>query len=104
MSERNKIKDRLCRCGRTIRGKAHKLKECASGHLAIEREAAAQAVLKKLHEDMQSNVFEPLPAPVEVPLTTEIVEAVVDPALFSSGSISETTRMADEGVLNAEGD
>ena len=83
MSERNQIKNRKCkRCGVTVRGKAFKLREHTRGHVSVEREAAAQAVLKKLHEDM--------------------LKADVLPA--SVGSISETTRMADEEFLNAEGD
>jgi len=96
MSERNQIKNRKCkRCGECVRGKAFKLREHTRSHVSVEREAAAQAVLTKLHEDMLRADVLPLPAPVEVPLSVETVEAVVDPALF---------RMADESVINAEGD
>jgi hypothetical protein len=94
MSEHNKIKNRKCnQCGEHVLGKAHKLKvharETCPLRKSVQEAAAQQAIMQKLQESWD------IPAPVEVPLTVEEVTAVVDPKLF---------RMADEEVLNAEGD
>jgi hypothetical protein len=94
MSERNQIKNRKCkRCGECVRGKAFKLREHTRSHVSVEREAAAQAVLTKLHEDMlRADV---LPATPEQELRAEFT-----PEEFSELKV----RLKDESVFNAEGD
>ena len=77
MSERNAIKKRPCKlCGECVLGKASKLSEHARGCKQVHADAAAQAIMEKLALDMASP------------------EAVLD----------KHWDMADEKVLDAEGD
>lgn len=77
MAERNQIKLRECKhCGEVVKGKASKLMEHYKGHGNLIKLAAERAIMEKLQAAMLSD---PIPG-------------------------NENIVMADEKVLNAEGD
>ena len=83
MAERNQRKNRVCKlCDYSVVGKASKMKAHARECKKMHADAAAMALMQKLQNDMMNDVLE-------------------GEALSNSASI---VQMADERVLNAEGD
>ena len=90
MAERNLLKSRPCKlCGECVHGKASKLKEHAKECKKTHADAAAEAIMQAMQEEMLANE--------EFDLQGDIRRALEkgDP---------EILKMADERVLNAEGD
>jgi len=86
VAERNLIKNRLCKlCGDWVLGKASKLKTHAKECKKTHADAAAEAIMQAMQEEMTANE------------DGSYGKSVIEEA-------SEIVRMADERVLNAEGD
>src|SRR5690242_8834638 len=101
MAERNLLKSRPCKlCGECVHGKASKLKEHAKECKKTHADAAAEAIMQAMQEDMVNDGL----AMTGIGLVQTVNDALEDALAASTEKAIIKELMADERVLNAEGD
>ena len=106
MAERNQRKNRVCKlCDYSVVGKASKMKAHSRDCKKMHADAAAMAIMQKLQNDMMNDVLEGEAISNNAPimdLQNLAYESAVEQG--EKAFAENFVEMADERVLNAEGD